>query len=176
MKASRSAAAISLFALLFTLNSAASAATPYVGGSGAVGVFGGYGGDASIAVFRAQVGVDLARYFGIEAQFGVRALGDKIAYQGRNIEMQRFGAAYGRFIWPVSENGRLFALLGAGMTTVESSTRSGSSSDDSTGLSYGIGGEIAVTKTLRVGSDLIVLDGEGGSSLKLFSAGVRWSF
>ncbi|WP_299692471.1 hypothetical protein [Hydrocarboniphaga sp.] len=41
----------------------------------------------------------------------------------------------------------------------------GSSKDDSSDLSYGLGGEMAVTDTLRVGADLIVLSTKGDTTI-----------
>jgi len=70
----------------------------------------------------------------------------------------------------------VFALLGASQLTIKTSASGQSSTDSGIGPSYGLGGEIAVTPTLRVGADITIINGKGSASYSAASAGVRWSF
>ena len=152
--------------------------TPYVGGAGAISIVDGYSHDtgASLAVIRGNAGIDLSRYFGLEGHLGFGLIEDQPKGQSAKVSIENYFAGYGRLIWPLSEVGRLFALVGVAQSTIKSSENGASSKDDVSSLSYGLGGEIAVTDSLRVGTDVIVLANKGNTTIWSLAAGARWYF
>jgi hypothetical protein len=150
----------------------------YIGGAGTILALDGYSQNttAGLVAIRGNAGIDLTRYFGLEGHFGFGVIDDHPSNGPIKVEIDKYLAGYGRLIWPVSENGRLFALLGVAQSSIKATTKGVSSRDDNSDLSYGLGGEIAVTDALRVGVDMIVLSTKGDTKIWSLAAGARWGF
>ncbi|WP_018294933.1 porin family protein [Mariprofundus ferrooxydans] len=117
-------------------------------------VFGGYG----------KFGVDINDYVGVELRGGTVGTGDK-SYAAatfgtattRSQTTDYFVSYLGKLQYPVSQDFRLYAMLGATTAkfkvTSSPNVAAANLSKTKTGFSYGFGGDFSVTDQLSVGAE-----------------------
>jgi len=141
-------------------------------------VFGGY----------AKVGVDINEYFGVELRGGSIGTGDKSYAAGTfgatattlSQTTDYFLSYLGKLQYPVSQDFRLYAMLGATTAKIKTTTSpnvaAANLSKTKSGFSYGFGGDFSVNDQISVGAEWmqyltnVKLNATGTTKAKLWGA------
>lgn len=124
----------------------------------------------------ARLGMPLSEYFGVEGRLGTGLSSDNSS--GAAVSVDTIGGAYVKGSYPILPT---FAVYGvAGLGTVSVSRNFGDGHTTNTGLSFGVGGDVALGGALGLNFEWTHFPGgtDAGYSYNAdtFSAGVTWRF
>ncbi|WP_431024013.1 porin family protein [Halomonas sp. H5] len=119
---------------------------------------------------RLRGGVQLNDYFAVEGHLGT---GGSDTVQGVEAELDYLVGGFAKGILPISQEFRLYGLLGYSEVDFDFSP-GGSARDD--GFSYGAGAEFEVAPNLSVGADYIRYLDKSDANVDAASVGVRYQF
>ncbi len=150
---------------------------PYVGASFGLLRYNESGlSTVSPSLFIARIGLPITSYLAVEGRIGTGVSSDNNA--GASVSVSRIGGAYLKGSLPIL---RTFAVYGvAGVGTMSVNRNFGDGGTTNTGLSYGLGGDVALPGSLGINFEWTHFPGgtDAGYSYNsdVLSAGVTWHF
>ena len=130
----------------------------------------------SPSLFIARIGMPLSDYFGIEGRIGTGLSSDNSA--GAAVSVGTIGGAYLKGSYPILPTFSVYGVAGLG--TLSLSRNFGDGHTTNTGLSFGVGGDVALRGALGLNFEWTHFPGgtDAGYSYNsdVFSAGVTWRF
>ncbi|HUY84233.1 MAG TPA: outer membrane beta-barrel protein [Steroidobacteraceae bacterium] len=123
-----------------------------------------------------RIGLPVSSYFGIEARIGTGLAGDNSG--GAAVNVNTIGGAYVKGSWPILPTFSVYGVAGLGTLSLDRNFGDGRTTN--TGLSYGVGGDVALRGPLGINFEWTHFPGgsDAGFSYNsdVFSAGVTWRF
>lgn len=126
----------------------------------------------------AKFGTFINKNLAVEARLGVGLSDDSIRALGVpvDVKVENFYGVYGKGILPLSDQASVYGLLGytQGKLKAQSPFSSGTSSDSD--VSYGVGGDFAVTPTVSLNAEFARLFKGGNFKVDGLTFGVSFKF
>ena len=108
--------------------------------------------DANPTAIGVKIGASISKNFAVEARLGTGLSDDSVSVLGVpvSIKVDNFYGVYGRGILPLSDQASIYGLLGYTHGKLKGDFTGGSVSISDSDVSYGIGGDFAVTPTVSL--------------------------
>lgn len=151
--------------------------SPYVGASLGVLRYDESGLDpVSPSLFIARIGLPITPYLAVEGRIGTGIASDNNA--GASVSVDKIGGAYLKGSLPIMPTFAVYAVGGIATLGVNRNFGDGGTTD--TGLSYGLGGDVSLPRSLGVNVEWTHFPGGTNAGyryhLDVLSAGVTWRF
>lgn len=151
--------------------------SPYVGASLGLLRYNESGlGTISPSLFIARIGLPITPYFAVEGRLGTGVANDNNA--GAAVSVDEIGGAYVKGSLPILPTFAVYGVAGIGTLGVNRNFGDGRATN--TGLSYGVGGDVALPGSLGINFEWTHFPGgtDAGYSYNsdVLTAGVTWRF
>lgn len=105
--------------------------------------------DANPTVIGVKIGTSINKNLAVEARLGAGLSDDSVDVLGVpvNVKVNNFISVYGKGILPLSDQASLYGLLGYTRGKLKAEFLGGSNSESDSDVSYGVGGDFAITPT-----------------------------
>lgn len=150
---------------------------PYVGASLGLLRYDESGLDpVSPSLFIARIGLPITPYLAVEGRIGTGISSDNSA--GASVSVSKIAGAYVKGSLPIMPTFAVYAVGGVATLGVDRNFGDGGATD--TGLSYGLGGDVSLPRSLGVNFEWTHFPGGTNAGypyhLDVLSAGVTWHF
>jgi hypothetical protein len=134
--------------------------------------------DANPTAVGVKLGASINKNFAVEARLGVGLSDDSINVLGVpvSIKVNNFIGVYGKGILPLSNQASLYGLLGYTQGKLKAEFPGGSTSESDSDVSYGVGGDFAITPTTSLNVEWARLFKGDGYKVDGLTFGVSFKF